>query len=522
MMSLAITEKRSQRRPGGCAGIFFQLLEWNRKLAKKKLFSKKLLPPVRVEKRSAKKFGVEGKRPMAKLLLIANENRGGFPCVKKVETDDDLGNGKRDPGLVARLMGLESMPVFGHDKPRNALDSKVCYDGDNSRAYSRLDQDLCFEVGAQGRYEARPQKLQKTGGFLERPSVPARYSPEVSRKVAVNRTRKQQHKLTSPLKSPRLLSMSNQARLMHAASKILEPGMQSRSRNRRGITSMGSLVSESLGSEAAMPFKGSKEPLNDSLIGSCRSCGGTIHLSQLRHCLMEPLVARNGSSPSKLHDQGRKHHISSDPQEVSVNNASKIKNPRKSESSIAVDDVVHVHGSKLYGRRQVSKVVTEIVGTRDLRSVRRNLNSTSCTIGLKPASKVSNSGRVRTDANAWEKNVPHKRRSNSNLQNEKGSALNPNSKQRNIKTDLFGQKDRASVYGRAIRGGCARKVNIDGPRRISRESGTVSFALNSPMKQSLSNFVGKAASGNAGDKIDQNCRTVQSERLVCDATREKE
>uniref|UniRef100_A0A2P2JPC0 Uncharacterized protein n=1 Tax=Rhizophora mucronata TaxID=61149 RepID=A0A2P2JPC0_RHIMU len=42
--SLAITEKRAHR-PGGCAGIFFQLFEWNRRFAKKLFSSKKLLPP---------------------------------------------------------------------------------------------------------------------------------------------------------------------------------------------------------------------------------------------------------------------------------------------------------------------------------------------------------------------------------------------------------------------------------------------------------------------------------------------
>lgn len=42
--SLAVVEKKPQR-PGGCVGIFFQLFDWNRRFAKKKLFSKKLLPP---------------------------------------------------------------------------------------------------------------------------------------------------------------------------------------------------------------------------------------------------------------------------------------------------------------------------------------------------------------------------------------------------------------------------------------------------------------------------------------------
>lgn len=43
--NLAITERKVQQKPGGCVGIFFQLIDWKRKLSKKKLFSKKLLPP---------------------------------------------------------------------------------------------------------------------------------------------------------------------------------------------------------------------------------------------------------------------------------------------------------------------------------------------------------------------------------------------------------------------------------------------------------------------------------------------
>jgi len=43
--NLAITEKKVHQKPGGCVGIFFQLIDWKRKLSKKKLFSKKLLPP---------------------------------------------------------------------------------------------------------------------------------------------------------------------------------------------------------------------------------------------------------------------------------------------------------------------------------------------------------------------------------------------------------------------------------------------------------------------------------------------
>lgn len=44
--SLAVVEKRQAPRPmGGCVGIFFQLFDWHRRFTKKKLFSRKLLPP---------------------------------------------------------------------------------------------------------------------------------------------------------------------------------------------------------------------------------------------------------------------------------------------------------------------------------------------------------------------------------------------------------------------------------------------------------------------------------------------
>lgn len=43
--NLVITEKVQNQKPGGCVGIFFQLIDWKRRLAKKKLFSKKLLLP---------------------------------------------------------------------------------------------------------------------------------------------------------------------------------------------------------------------------------------------------------------------------------------------------------------------------------------------------------------------------------------------------------------------------------------------------------------------------------------------
>ncbi|CAA0809273.1 Unknown protein, partial [Striga hermonthica] len=60
--SLSVVEKKS----GGCVGIFFQLFDWNRRMAKKKLFSSKLLPPVRLKQASKKLVGV-GKQSKLRL-----------------------------------------------------------------------------------------------------------------------------------------------------------------------------------------------------------------------------------------------------------------------------------------------------------------------------------------------------------------------------------------------------------------------------------------------------------------------
>ncbi|KAL3692209.1 hypothetical protein R1sor_005860 [Riccia sorocarpa] len=123
-------------RIGGCVGTFLHLFDWN---PRKRLFSTKRLPAERPGKPTKTKFKDE-RMPVAKLLLLADEeNRGGFPSPKKLsaaaaaavlnpggDRPKDNGDeliGKRVPGVVARLMGLESMPecnygIEGKDSPQ--------------------------------------------------------------------------------------------------------------------------------------------------------------------------------------------------------------------------------------------------------------------------------------------------------------------------------------------------------------------------------------------------------------------
>ncbi|CAL5192908.1 unnamed protein product [Lathyrus oleraceus] len=288
--NLAITDK--VQKHGGCVGIFFQLIDWKKKLVKKKLFSKKLLTPAR-----AKKFRGDEKMPNSKLHLIANENSGGFPKGGSHGVDVDQKSEMRVPSLVARLMGLDSIPAAQRDKSKKAL----CPD------YSCGDEKECLshhcELDRQGKdlemrvvkHDSRPQKLQKTG-VCERNAV-TRFGAEalhiksvLSRAKKYNQHHNHHHpKLASPLKSPRVNSgkgASRGSRLMGAAAKILEPGLHA-SRAKGSIMYHASTcpLKTGIGTDGV----GNKSPVmqNQSCYGSstakpltgqssCKNCGNLL------------------------------------------------------------------------------------------------------------------------------------------------------------------------------------------------------------------------------------------------------
>ncbi|KAF6134963.1 hypothetical protein GIB67_037490 [Kingdonia uniflora] len=303
--SLAIVEaKKPQTRPGGCVGIFFQLFDWNRRLAKKKLFSKKLLPPARAAKRASKKFGGDDKLPMGKLLLIAEENRGGFPMPKKSDVGVERGREMRAPGLVARLMGLDSMPTVRRDKPKNVGD--VIGSGCMRGEVGGCGYD---EEGGAGRSrgEFRPEKLQRTGVF-ERRTV-TRFGTAESfqfKSILSPRSRKQQQhhhpKLVSPVKSPRI--GRNASRLMDAATKILEPGLQASNRARCALTYSSSLnlpprdefLCEDQPEQPGYYSSGAHSLKTQS---SCKSCGNLLDVLDTRANVDEQ-ISRGTSSSSDM------------------------------------------------------------------------------------------------------------------------------------------------------------------------------------------------------------------------------
>ncbi|KVI02791.1 protein of unknown function DUF4378 [Cynara cardunculus var. scolymus] len=275
--SLAISDKRP-RKTGGCVGIFFQLFDWNRRFAKKKLFSKRLLPPDRA-KEASKKFGGDEKLP--KLRLIADENSGGFPNINKnggSSGNSNVGkNGVQTPSLVARLMGLESMPSVHREKLQKDFSGE--FRGGRREKVVGNDDDFEKETSKQ---DFRPQKLQKTG-MVERRSVTRFGAEALQLKNVLSRSRKHHHhhhhhpKLASPVKNTSHHARRNSSRLIGAATRILEP--QSRNRVKHAITYPHSEripLGNELGSES---MKGQNLDLLNGQT-SCKNCGNLVDVSE--------------------------------------------------------------------------------------------------------------------------------------------------------------------------------------------------------------------------------------------------
>ncbi|EEF31078.1 conserved hypothetical protein [Ricinus communis] len=290
---LAIAEKRPHR-PGGCVGIFFQLFDWNRRLAKKKLFSRKLLPPAR-GKQTTKKYGGDDKMPKTKPRLIADENSGGFPNVKKNGNRCDVTEQKhemRAAGLVARLMGLESMPAVHRDKHKKASNSATCEVKKENFVDAQCGSDvevLKLDKGS-SKVESRPQKLQKTGQF-ERRAVTRFGAEALHIRNVLSRSRKHQHpKLASPVKSPRISSsrnVSRASRLIDAATRILEPGLQATNRAKCALTYSGSihyLLLKQQQNEVKYDVAAGKSLMGQA---SCKNCGNLLDVVDSRPTVEE-------------------------------------------------------------------------------------------------------------------------------------------------------------------------------------------------------------------------------------------
>jgi len=189
------------------------------------------------------------------------------------------------PSLVARLMGLESIPSSKSDKSKKSFS-----DSDDG------EESLEIKV-ANARHESRPQKLRKTEAN-ERRAVTRFGADALQIKSVLSQVRRYNHhrhnhhhanKLVSPLKSPRISSgksTSRSSRLIEAATKILEPGLQATNRSKCLLTSSISKCPTNNGIVTEMAGTRPQDIHNQSCYNSgidkslgehtCKNCGNSL------------------------------------------------------------------------------------------------------------------------------------------------------------------------------------------------------------------------------------------------------
>uniref|UniRef100_A0A1D1YH50 Vascular endothelial growth factor receptor 2 n=2 Tax=Anthurium amnicola TaxID=1678845 RepID=A0A1D1YH50_9ARAE len=518
-----VVDKRPPHRPGGCIGIFFQLFDWNRRIAKKRFFSRKLLPQDRAAKRISKKLSSEERMPAAKPLAIAAENQGGFPNTKRVEAKKAMGSsvhsskrekGMSAPGLVARLMGLESMPATArYDKPRKSVgdvsspsSNGFCIDPSRTSCSPyHKPEELGSEMGGGGhdKLDLRPQKLQKLGFFERRPSAAARVRSEalLFNRSMLGRSRKQHYKLASPVKSPRLAGRRSSARLMEAATRILEP----RNRTRCALTYMAPLQANVEGIDAP-PLQ--RPSISTPFVSPCHNCGSLVEVPDLRLNANESQLMDFGPSSTSSEFSSNSSHSGFD---EALSNPPVMLKDKKKSPSLAVQAKTNVQRRSHYLAERISQIQNEleeqsepqmdvagstsflkqnklrrgemplirervfpatklgarVQGTREPRSfiesrdfIDSNRNLNSCTRAK--TDKAMGNRRLEMEKDAWERKslVCNRRSSGNNNKSENVAAVNPTFlNKKSYASDMPNGKGPRLISARTVHGNSAKSEN---------------------------------------------------------------
>ncbi|XP_020108018.1 uncharacterized protein LOC109723918 [Ananas comosus] len=215
---------------GSKSGGFFHLFDWNRK-SRKKLFSNVSPEGTKQGKRS------EDNLPTTRFCLVDEgdniavssiKGSSDYSCASSV-TDED-GNGTKVPGVVARLMGLDSMPVSNVSEPYSTpfFDRRLLRDSHSLKRSPEFSKNDPFnhlikrgEGYIRKPVESRAQKM---------PSSPIeRFQTEILPPRSAKSLPITHHKLLSPIKNHGFSSAKNAAQIMEAAAKILEPRLQASS-----------------------------------------------------------------------------------------------------------------------------------------------------------------------------------------------------------------------------------------------------------------------------------------------------
>lgn len=206
-------------KSGNYVGSLLQLFDWNAKSRKKLFLTNSELP-----EQSKQKKRSNGYSPIAQLQTL-NEDEfaaglsikesSDFSCTSSV-TDEDF-YGPRGPGVVARLMGLDSLPESNISEPS----STPCITSQSLRVADyetkNLGHRLDTEVTVQNLTEPKHQEMNRPIKKFQTEVLP----PKSAKSIPITH-----HKLLSPVKSVNFIPLKNATHIMEAAAKIIEPGPQ--------------------------------------------------------------------------------------------------------------------------------------------------------------------------------------------------------------------------------------------------------------------------------------------------------
>ncbi|KAB2630246.1 hypothetical protein D8674_007765 [Pyrus ussuriensis x Pyrus communis] len=230
-------EVEKRRSKGG----FLNLFDWNGK-SRKKLFSAS-------SESSGLKQGKENVESFQNSGLCrvevdesgtgttsSNKGSGEWNCASSVTSDE--GSKARAPGVVARLMGLDSLPALTAPDPEPS--SAQLFDSQSLKAsqYERSGRNLWSDLYAM-EYINVPKKLDRFSWNLVEPrtqGVPShpieRFQTEALPPKSAKSIPVTHHKLLSPIKNPGFIPPKNAAYVMEAASKIIEASPRASARSK--------------------------------------------------------------------------------------------------------------------------------------------------------------------------------------------------------------------------------------------------------------------------------------------------
>ncbi|XP_022742421.1 uncharacterized protein LOC111293759 [Durio zibethinus] len=232
-------EVERKRSKGG----FFQLFDWNGK-SRKKLFS------------NNSELSEESKRgkPVENLLKLlphttegdednaASSNRQSADFSSASSVTSDEGHGSRAPGVVARLMGLDSLPTLNVSEPSSTAYSGSCslrvshYERNTPNLWN--DYQLTDYANISNNLDRLSSNPIEPRFHKVRNRPIERFQTEILPPKSAKPIPITQQKLLSPIRSPGFIPTKNAAYIMEAASKIIEASPQTTSKHK--VPSFGS------------------------------------------------------------------------------------------------------------------------------------------------------------------------------------------------------------------------------------------------------------------------------------------